>query len=84
MANLGVSGSCAVHEHVYYSASVQSDISAAHKITTIIDDIVRRDTCKSFVIMYKSSVSTTFIPGLGSQLIRLSSASSNDRLLSPS
>ena len=36
--------------------------------STIKDDIVRRDTCKPFVIMYKSSLSATFTTALGSQL----------------
>ena len=55
-----------------------------YTIITIIDDIVRRDTCKPFVKMYSSSLSTTFTAALTSQLPRLKSESSIGRLLSTS
>ena len=58
-----VSAHRAVQNTVYYSTAVQSVITATQKIpkNTIIDDKVRRDTYKPFVVIYKSSLSETFI-----------------------
>ena len=62
-----------VQEDVYYSAADIPIILRLrrHTVSTIIDDVVRRDTWELFVIINNSSLRATFATRAGTRLPRV-------------